>query len=106
MTLVSELRGDLCIVTNALQKIKKDDKKIDEEIEEKDVKDYLLTEIINLSRRNSNTHLDCQKIEQEKENGKFLDSNIVSNGQTNGHDSPDKNESNGIEKDEKENEQN
>ena len=76
MTLVSELKGDLCIVTNALQKIKKDDKRIDEETEDdEDVQDFLLKEITNLSRRNSDTQLHCELINQEnKEN---QDSNKV-----------------------------
>lgn len=66
MTLVSELKGDLCIVTNALQKIKKDDKKIDEEAEDdEEVQNYLLKEITNISRRNSDTLIDCKVINQE-----------------------------------------
>lgn len=66
MTLVSELKGDLCIVTNALQKIKKDDKKIDEEEEDdEEVQNYLLKEITNLSRRNSDTLIDCKVIDEE-----------------------------------------
>ena len=66
MTLVSELKGDLCIVTNALQKIKKDDKKIDEEAEDdEEVQNYLLKEITNISRRNSDTLIDCKVINEE-----------------------------------------
>ena len=92
MTLVSELKGDLCIVTNALQKIKKDDKKIDEEIEEEeDVETFLLREITNLSRRNSDTQLDCQKIDKEKGNGNHLDPN-TNNVVRSGCNSPDEND--------------
>lgn len=87
MTLVSELKGDLCIVTNALQKIKKDDKKIDEEDEDADVQDYLLRELTNISRRNSDTQLDCQRINEENkehQDSKFLDPNkITQNGNSN-----------------------
>lgn len=78
MTLVSELKGDLCIVTNALRKIKKDDKKIDEEDEnEEDVESFLLREITNMSRRNSDTQLDCQKLNQETKDNQYLDPNNI-----------------------------
>lgn len=85
MNLVSELKGDLCIITNALEKIKKDDKKIDEEDEDTDVQDYLLKEIANISRRNSDTQIGCKKIngdnKENEENDQFLDPNRVTSNQ-------------------------
>lgn len=79
MTLVSELKGDLCIVTNALQKIKKDDKKIDEEAEDdEEVQNLLLKEITNISRRNSDTLIDCKVINEENKE-QTLDPNASQN---------------------------
>ena len=58
MALVSELRGDLCIVTNALQKIRKEDALPVHEEEAADVQQQLLAQQLeSLSRRNSDTQL-------------------------------------------------
>lgn len=67
MALVSELRGDLCIVTNALQKIRKEDAlPVHEEEAAADVQQQLLAQQLeSLSRRNSDTQLgEVQQLQQ------------------------------------------
>jgi hypothetical protein len=56
MALVSELRGDLCIVTNALQKIRKEDALSEQDEDAADIQQQLLAQQLeSLSRRNSDT---------------------------------------------------